>query len=89
MAYLACADTVMPDRSIFLVGQDGRGRYCVHETHGLIGGAFITRAQAIHFAQVESQAIPGSIVLITPQLIELSCMNDHAAGEPDQSVAVR
>lgn len=71
----------MPDRSIFLVGQDGTGRHCVHETHGLIGGAFISRAQAIHFAQVESQAIPGSIVLITAQLIETGRMIDNAASE--------
>lgn len=71
----------MPDRSIFLVGQDGTGRHCVHETHGLIGGAFINRAQAIHFAQVKTQAIPGSIVLITAQLIETGCMIDNATGE--------
>ena len=57
------------DHSIFLVGQDESGRHCVRESHGLIGGAFITRAEAIRFAQDESQSIPGSLVLVTPAMI--------------------
>lgn len=71
MAYYASSPDFEPDHTIFLVGQDARGRYCVQENHGLIGGAFVDRAEAIRFAQDESKAIPGAVVLITPALVEL------------------
>lgn len=71
MAYYACPDAQRSDHTIFLVGQDAAGRYCVNENHGLIGGAFVSRAEAIHFARDESKAIPGSVVLITPAPVEL------------------
>jgi len=71
MAYYACSPAELTDHTIFLVGQDETGRHCVNETHGLIGGAFISRAEAIRFAQDESKCIPGSVVLITPVLIDM------------------
>ena len=66
MAYYACSQADRANYTIFLVGQDERGRYCVQENHGIIGGAFISRAEAIRFAQDEARAIPGALVLITP-----------------------
>lgn len=71
MAYYACTRAEANDHTIFLVGQDARGRYCVRENHGLIGGAFVSRAEAIRFAQDESEAIDGSVVLITPAPVEI------------------
>ena len=60
------------DPTIILVGQDLGGRYCVCENHGLIGGAFASRAEAVRFARKESAAIPRSIVMITPLVIHSS-----------------
>lgn len=60
------------DHTVFLVGQDNLGHYCVQENHGLIGGEFISRAEALRFAQDESKSIPGSLVLITPAIIHTS-----------------
>lgn len=56
------------DHTIFLVGQDERGHHFVHENHGLIGGDFVTREEALRFARNESRAAPGSIVVVTPEI---------------------
>ena len=56
------------DHTIFLVGQDERGHHFVHENHGLIGGDFVTREEALRFARSESRAAPGSIVVIAPEI---------------------
>ena len=69
-----------PDPTIILVGQDLSGRYCVCESHGLMGGAFASRAEAIRFAQAESRDIPGSIVMITPLVIHTSA-TDASLGQ--------
>lgn len=69
--YYACRPETAEDHSIFLVGQDATGRHCVMETHGLIGGAFVSRAEAVRFAQDESRLVPNSIVLITPELLSI------------------
>ncbi len=72
MANYACRYDQPKDHTVFIVGQDNLGHYCVQENHGLIGGEFISRAEALRFAQDESKSIPGSLVLITPAIIQLS-----------------
>ncbi len=67
------------DPTIILVGQDLCGRYCVCENHGMIGGAFVSRAEAIRFAQDESRSIPRSIVMVTPMVIHTAA-TDAAPG---------
>lgn len=74
------AQAIDLDPTIFLVGQDICGRYCVCENHGMIGGAFVSRADAIRFAQDESRTIPRSIVMITPLVIHVSAA-DASPGE--------
>lgn len=66
MAYYACSRAERDDHTIFLVGQDDCGRYCVQENHGIIGGAFISRSEAVRFARDEARTISGALVLITP-----------------------
>lgn len=51
-----------PDPMILLVGRDRRGRWTVQENHGLLGGAFISRDAALHFARAERLALPGCII---------------------------
>lgn len=45
----------------------------VAENHGLIGGAFVSRAEAVRFARDESHAIVGSVVLVTPEIVSSTC----------------
>ena len=69
--YLA-PDRFKPDQWIFYVGRDDRGCWVVQETHGLLGGVFVSREDAVHYAQDESRQHPGSIVLLTPNPAELA-----------------
>jgi hypothetical protein len=57
------------DHVIILVGQNGAGEHVVHGTHGTVDGVFDNRAAALRYAQSASAAIPGSILMITPQLV--------------------
>ena len=70
MTYYACSPQDEPEHTIFLVGQNACGHYLVQENHGLIGGEFICRADAIRFAREESTRIPGAVVLVAPPLID-------------------
>ena len=45
----------------YLVGQDREGHWLAVETHGLGGGIFRTRSDAIHFAQFESDHDPDAV----------------------------
>ena len=69
-----------PEPTIILVGQDLGGRYCVCENHGMIGGAFASRAEAIRFARAEGRSIPRSIVMVTPLVIHTSA-TDASPGD--------
>lgn len=71
MAQFAMPTRLKPDCTIFTVGHDDRGHWVVQENHGLMGGTFISREEAIHYAQGECRQYPGSIVLVTPQPLKL------------------
>ena len=60
----ACTTPVGSDRTVFLIGEDAPGHYVVRENHGLIGGEFISRSEAVRFARDECEAIPGAVILI-------------------------
>ena len=45
----------------FLVGQDGQGHWLAVETHGLGGGIFKSRDNALRYARDESQRQPGAV----------------------------
>ncbi|QXQ06967.1 hypothetical protein KX816_02580 [Sphingosinicellaceae bacterium] len=60
----ACTTPVECDRTVFMIGEDAPGHYAVRENHGLIGGEFISRSEAMRFARDECEAIPGAVILI-------------------------
>ncbi|MCJ7997352.1 hypothetical protein J5N58_22450 [Rhizobium cremeum] len=45
----------------FTVGRDAQGRWVVADRDGLVGGVFIDRASAVHFAMFESDHRPGAV----------------------------
>lgn len=45
---------------VLRVGQDGRGRWMVQESRGLLEGVFVSREAALHFAHLERHAFPGA-----------------------------
>jgi hypothetical protein len=52
--------------TIVFVGKDSRGNWVVQQQHGLYGGLFVNRAQAVKYALFENGHHPETIV-------ELSC----------------
>jgi|GEM_PF-5032370 len=70
MAQFAAPQHLRGDHTIIVVGQDDRGRWVVEENHGLIQGAFRTKADALRFAQAERRQFPGAIVMVTQARIE-------------------
>lgn len=52
-----------PGATLF-VGQDRAGHWLVQETHGRLGGRFISRDAALRFARAERHALPGAEVVI-------------------------
>jgi len=51
----------VPRHSRFLVGRDASGHWVVRDREGLIGGMFVERAAAVHFALEESNRVPGAV----------------------------
>lgn len=47
----------------FIVGQDTSGRWIAVETHGLGGGLFRSREDAMHYALAETQKRPDAILI--------------------------
>ena len=45
----------------FLVGQDPQGRWLAVETHGMGGGLFRSKIDALHYAVFETGKRPGAI----------------------------
>ncbi|GLS46372.1 hypothetical protein [Methylobacterium brachythecii] len=54
------AAIVMPS---FVVGQDASGRWVAVETHGLGGGLFRSREDAVHYALAETLKRPDAILI--------------------------
>lgn len=52
-----------PDAPRFLVGQDPEGHWLAVEVHGLGGGIFRSRADALHYASGETGRRPDAVRL--------------------------
>jgi hypothetical protein len=53
------------------IGRNGRGDWVAREQHGLYGGLFVSRAQAIKYALSENGRHPETIIEL-PRTIELA-----------------
>ena len=51
-----------PASTIVFIGQNSRGNWVAQEQHGLYGGLFVNRAQAIKYALFENGHHPETIV---------------------------
>jgi hypothetical protein len=56
--------------TVVFIGRDRRGHWVAREQHGLYGGLFVSRAQAIKYALFENGRHPETIVEL-PREIEL------------------
>ncbi|MHC4042332.1 hypothetical protein [Bradyrhizobium sp. 23AC] len=56
--------------TIVFIGRNRRGQWVAQEQHGLYGGLFVSRAQAIKYALFENGRHPETIVEL-PREIEL------------------
>jgi hypothetical protein len=61
--------------NLVLVSQDRRGHWVALEEHGLFGGLFVSRAQAVKYALFENGNHPEAIVL-TNSILELDMARD-------------
>ena len=48
----------LSDHHSFVIGQDPEGHWLAVETHGLGGGIFRSRADAVHYARFEADHAP-------------------------------
>jgi len=56
--------------NLVIIGRDSRGNWVAQEQHGLFGGLFVNRAQAMKYALLENGNHPATIVL-TANIVEL------------------
>jgi hypothetical protein len=55
---------------LFLIGKDSRGNWVVQDQHGICGGLFVDRAEALKFAMFENGNRPQAVVMV-PGVLEL------------------
>ena len=60
MGQFAPPEKFRSDPTILLVGQDSQGRWMVQENHGFAEGAFVSREDAVRFAETERAHFPGA-----------------------------
>ena len=56
------------DTARFIVGQDPQGRWVAVEVHGLGGGLFRTRHDAIHYATDATHHRPDAVAISSEQV---------------------
>jgi hypothetical protein len=59
-----------PHQNLILIGRNRRGNWVAQESHGLFGGLFVSRAQAVKYALFETGHHPATLVL-SADIIEL------------------
>ena len=64
--------------TIVFIGKNRRGQWIAQEQHGLYGGLFVSRAQAIKYALFENGQHPETIVEL-PSEIELDMASRPSA----------
>lgn len=55
---------------LFMVGKDSRGNWVVQDQHGICGGLFVNRAEALRFAMFENGNRPQAVIMV-PGVLEL------------------
>jgi hypothetical protein len=55
---------------LFLIGKNGRGNWVVRDEKGLVGGLFVSRADAVKFALFEKGNRPRAAIMV-PDGLEL------------------
>jgi hypothetical protein len=63
--------------TIVFIGRNSRGNWVAQEQHGLYGGLFVNRAQAVKYALFENGHHPETIVEL-PREIELDLGGNQA-----------
>jgi hypothetical protein len=66
--------------SLVIIGRNSRGNWVAQENHGLFGGLFVSRAQALKYALFENGHHPETI-LVTTNIVELD-MHRKASSTP-------
>lgn len=56
---------------LFLIGRDRGGRWVVRDLHGLRGGLFVDRKEALKYALFENGNRPHAVVMV-PGILELN-----------------
>jgi hypothetical protein len=72
---------------LFRVGKDSHGNWVVQDEHGLCGGLFVDRAQALKFAMFENGNQPQAVIMV-PHVLELD-MGRTARTAPLSTTAPR
>jgi len=67
--------------TITFIGRNSRGNWVAQEQHGLYGGLFVNRAQALKYALFENGHHPETIVEMARN-IELDLRGARNSGEP-------
>ena len=67
--------------SLFLIGKNRRGNWVVQSQHGLRGGLFISRAEALKFALFENGNRP-ELVVTVPGVFDLDLSSAGFAARP-------
>ena len=70
---------------LVLIGRNSRGSWVAQENHGLFGGLFVSRAQAVKYALTENGHHPATIVL-TADIVELD-MHRRVSSAPLPTMA--
>jgi hypothetical protein len=60
---------------LFRVGRDSHGRWVAQDQHGLCGGLFVDRAEALKFAMFESGNCPQAVIMV-PGVLELNISSE-------------
>ena len=77
-----------PLRSALLfIGKNRHGCWVVRDQSGLLGGLFVSRAEAIRFAMFENGRCPQAIVMV-PGLLELDMSGSRKLAANDSISAV-
>ena len=69
------------EASLFLLGKNRRGNWVVQSQHGLRGGLFVNRSEALKFALFENGNRP-ELVITVPGVMELDMGGPAFAGRP-------
>lgn len=84
-----CSLKLCPNVTSVLIGRNGRGQWIARERHGLYGGLFVSRQNAIRYALFENGHRPEAIIMVTgileldmsvsPTPDEVPALQSHAA----------